>query len=329
VVSRILAFRPASVVERLGPRSGACPLSTRDLLAPAVDRGLLLPLVHAPVALVARAALLAAKDLRAVIGLALPAGSAAGPWFEAVTGAADEVAAGAPFFLAGEVVVAGEGVTQIERAVADAWRLVTAGLTHLAVDASAVAPGERGRIVAEVAAGAAERGLCVELVVPLADAARGGGRASAVLEALARHGTLPDLASLRCRAPADDAEARLQAAALARLSQALGGVPVMRRGPVTPALLDALRGSPVKICDDGGALAAGALAALPGGAAPSPEERDGGSTLERALAALPRDGVERLEARAFFDALDLLERLGASGGAEVVAGALEGRLEAP
>jgi hypothetical protein len=328
VVSRILAFRPASVVERLGPRSGACPLSTRDLLAPAVDRGLLLPLVHAPVALVARAALLAAKELHAVMGLALPAGAAPDPWFEAVTGAADEIAAGVPLFLAGEVVLDGEGVTQIERAVATAWRLVTAGLTHLAVDASAVAPGERGRIVAEVAAAASERGLCVELVVPLADGARAGGQAAAVLEALARYGALPDVASLRCRAPADADEARLQAAALARLSQALGGVPVMRRGPLTPALLDVLRGSPVMVCDDGGALAAGALAALPAGSAPSPDGRDGGGTLERAVAALPRDVVERLEAGAFFDALDLLERLDAGGAAEVVAGALEERLEA-
>jgi hypothetical protein len=328
VVSRILAFRPASVVNRLDPRSGACPLSTRELLAPAVERGLLLPLVRAPVALVARAALLAAKELHAALGLALPAGVAAEPWFEAVTREADEVAAGVPLFLAGEVVLEGEGVTQVERAVETAWRLVAAGMTHLAVDASAVAPGERARIVAEVAAAAVERGLCLELVVPLADGARAGSRAAAVLEALARRGAAPDLASLRCRAPADADEARLQAAALARLSQALGGVPVMRRGPVTPALLDVLRGSPVKACDDGGAVAAGALAALSAGPAPSSGARAGASALERAVAALPREGAERLEARAYFDALELLERLGATGGADVVAAALERRLEA-
>jgi hypothetical protein len=47
----------------------------------------------------------------------------------------------------------------------------------------------------------------------------------------------------------------------------------------------------------------------------------------RFSAALPRDGAERLEARAYFDALELLERLGATGGGDVVAAALERRLE--
>jgi hypothetical protein len=100
----------------------------------------------------------------------------------------------------------------------------------------------------------------------------------------------------------------------------------MRRGPVTPALLDALRGSPVKVCDDGGAVAAGALATLSAGPGAS-DARVGASALERAVVALPRDGAERLEARAYFDALELLERLGATGGGDVVAAALERRLE--
>ena len=38
------------------------------------------------------------------------------PWFDAVTRAADEVAAGSPIFLCGEVVVAGEDAMRVERA---------------------------------------------------------------------------------------------------------------------------------------------------------------------------------------------------------------------
>ena len=38
MVTRILAFRPATVVARLDRRSGACPISTRELLGPAGAR---------------------------------------------------------------------------------------------------------------------------------------------------------------------------------------------------------------------------------------------------------------------------------------------------
>lgn len=332
MASRILAFRPPSAVGRLRPRSEACPLSTRELLGPAAELGLVLPLLRAPVVPVARAVLLAARELRAAVGLGLPPGVPPEPWFEAVTLAADELAAGLPLFLSAEVVLEGEGAAQLERAVADAWRLVAAGVTHLAVDASAVAPGERGRIVAEVAEVAAEGGLCVELAVPLADGARIGARAARVLEELARRGVSADLASLRCPAPAGADDARLQAAALARLAQATGGVPVMRRGPVGDALLELLRGSPVKVCEDGGAAAGRALGALPlaaRAASASGAGRDAARALEQAVAALPPDAADELEARAYFDALELLERIGAAGSAAAVAGALERRLEAP
>lgn len=329
MASRILAFRPATVVERLGPRSRACPLSTRELLGPAAALRLVLPVVRAPLAAVARAALVAAKETGAALGLALPPGVPVEAWFAAVTGAADEVAAGLPIFLCAEVVVEGEGGTQVERAASEAWRLVGAGMTHLAVDVAAVAPGERARVVAEVAAGAQEHGACVDVVIPLADGAQAGARAAATFDALARSGAPADLASVRCAPPADADEARLQAAALARICLALKGVPVMRRGGVTPALLDLLRGSPVKACEDGGAVAARAIAGLPrSAAAPDPERREP-SALERAAAALPRDEAERLEGRAYVDALDFLERLGAGGSAAALSRALEAALEEP
>jgi hypothetical protein len=328
VVSRILAFRPASVVERLGPRSGACPISTRELLPPAAALRLVLPVIRVPVTAVARGALVAAKELQASVGLALPGGASPDPWFAEIARAADEVAAGLPIFLCGEVRVDGEGGTQVERAVAEAWRLVDGGITHLAVDAAAVAPGERGRVVGEVAAAAAEHGACLDVVVPLADGAQAGRRAAAVLEELERRGTPADLASVRCLPPVDDAEARLQAGALARICHALGGVPVMRRGAATPALLELLRGSPVVACDDGGAVAARALALLPDAArAPGDGRETRRDPLERAAAELTADAAEKLEARAYVDALDLLERLGAAGSGPALARALEARLE--
>jgi hypothetical protein len=328
VLSRAFAFRPASVVERLPPRSGACPLSARDLLAAAADSGLVLPLVRAPIAGVARGALVAAKELQAVLGLALPAGTPSRPWFDAVARAADEIAAGLPLFLSADVIVEGEGGTQVERAARAAWRLVDDGLTHLAIDVAAVAVGERGRVAGEVAEAGFDRGLSVEIVVPVGEGAQVGARAAALFEEVARRGPAPDLAGVRCPAPADDDEARIQAAALARISLALSGVPVMRRGPVTPRLLELLRASPVKACEDGGAAARSALSLLPTELVGEGEEEPRReSPLERAAAELSGETVDRLEARAYVEVMDLVERLGARGGAPAVVRALERRLE--
>jgi hypothetical protein len=327
VLSRILAFRPAGVVSRLGPRSGACPLSARELLGPAAELGLVLPVVQAPIAAVARGALVAAKELQAALVLALPPGVPPGPWFDGVTRAADELAAGLPIVLAAEVVVDGEGGPELTRATEDAWRLVDAGVTHLAVDVCAVAPGERGRILGEVAQAALDRGASVEVVVPLSEGAQGARRAADLLDEVARRGGEVDAAGVRCPLPADDAEARLQAAALARLSQALAGLPVVRRGPVTPRALELLRGSPVKACEDGGAAAARALGLLPVELVEAAEGTPTrASRLERAAAELSDEGADRLEARAYVDAVDFLEGLRARGGALALTRALERRL---
>ncbi|HEY6002138.1 MAG TPA: hypothetical protein VIV57_04630 [Anaeromyxobacter sp.] len=329
MLSGILAFRPASVVERLDPRSAACPLSTRELLAPAAELGLVLPVVLAPVEAVARGALVAAKELKSVLGLALPPGAAAEPWFDGAARAADEVAAGSPIFLCGEVVVAGEDAMHVERAFHEAWRLVGAGITHLAIDVAAVAPGERGRVIAEVAEAGVENGICVDVVVSLAEGSQARTRTAALFEELARRRAPADLASVRCPRPATQDEARLQAAALARMCEALSGTPVMRRGPVTAGILELLRDSPVKLCDDGGDASARAVDVIPGPPAPPPEEepRTRGSGLERAASELSPDAVARIEARAYVDALDFMERLGARGSAPAVSRSLERRLE--
>ncbi len=321
MVSRILAFRPASVVERLEPRSEACPLSTRELLGPAAELGIVLPVVRAPIAAVARGALVAAKEIQAALGLALPPGTAPEPWFDAVAKAADEVASGLPLFLVGELVVEDEGATQVERAFHEAWRLVGAGLTHLAIDVSAVAPGERARVVGEVAEAGVENGICVEVVLPISEGSQVGPRAAATFEELSHRGMRPDLASVRAPAPGTEDEARIQAAALARICRSLSGAPVMRRGTVTPELLQALRGSPVRACEDGGQAAARAMEILPAAALAADEGR--GGALERAAAALDEAAAERVEARAYVEALDFLERLGAKGSAGALARALE------
>jgi hypothetical protein len=327
VLSRVLAFRPASVVNRLAPRSGACPLSARELLGPATELGLVLPIVQAPIAAVARGALVAAKQLSAPLVLALPPGVPPGPWFDGVAEAADEVAAGLPIVLSADLVVDGEGATELARASEEAWRLVDAGVTHLAVDLAAVAAAQRGRVLGEVAGAAAERGASVEVVVPLDGGAQAARRAADLVEEVGRRGGSVDAASVRCPAPADDDEARLQSAALARLSQALGGVPVVRRGPVTPRVLALLRGSPVKACEDGGAAAARAIGLLPLELVDAEEGNTRASRLERAAAELSQDGADRLEARAYVEVVDFMERLGARGGALALTRALERRLE--
>ena len=89
--TKILAYRTAVVVARLPPRSEVCPLSPRVLLGAPLERIPVLPIVRAPIQGVVRAALVAAREANASIGLSLPAGSPPEPWFEAVAAAADEV----------------------------------------------------------------------------------------------------------------------------------------------------------------------------------------------------------------------------------------------
>jgi hypothetical protein len=318
VLSPVLAFRPARVVERLEPRSAACPLSSKDLVRAAAELRLTLPLVRAPTAGVARAALVAAKQLQSVLGLALPAGSPAAPWFEAVAKAADEVAAGLPLFLAGEVRVAGRRDAEVELAFREAWTLADAGLTHLTVDLGAVPAEARAEVLARVAAPALEGGLGLDCVV-----ARGGALEAGLLFGdLARAASLPDLASLPFEAPTTLEGVQAQVRELLALCAALSGTPVLRRGPVTAELLQSLAGSPVAGCEDGGAAAEVALLALDLLAGPA-SERSRQAPLARAEAALGGGALARLEARAYGEVLDFLERLGTTGSAPRVARWLE------
>jgi hypothetical protein len=252
VLSRVLAFRPASAVGRLPPRSDACPLSLRELLAAAP--GVCFPSFEVERPEQAAGVLVAAKAAHAAVGLSLPRGASPGPWFDAVVRAADELAAALPVFLSGQVVLGGAAPPALERALQDCWRLVDAGLTHVAFDPSALPPAERARALLEVAAPVEESGLAFDCLLALDHA--GAARAAAALVAeLARGGRRPDLVSVRCPAAASEAGARTQVSTLLRLGEAVGGLPVLRRGPVTPALLAAAAGSGLRGCEDGGLVA--------------------------------------------------------------------------
>jgi hypothetical protein len=323
VFSPVLAFRPAHVVERLGPHSAACLLSSKDLIRAAAELHLTLPLIRAPTPGVARASLVAAKQLRSVLGLSLPAGSPPEPWFAAVVEAADEVAAGLPIFLSGEVCVAGRRDVEVEAAFKQAWALADAGLTHLTVDLGAVPADAQAEVLAKVAAPALECGLGLDCVV-----VRGGEvEAGLLFGNLARNETMPDVASLPQEAPATQDAVQAQVREMLALCAALAGTPVLRRGPVTPELLRSLAGTPVAGCDDGGAAAEVALMALDlvaiAGAA-----RRRVAPLALAEAALGRGDLARLETRAYGEVLDFLERLGTAGSAPRVARYLERALGA-
>ena len=232
--------------------------------------------------------------------------------------AADEVAAGLPIFLAGELRVAGRRDAEVEAAFSEAWKLADAGLTHLTVDLAAVPAEARAEVLARVAAPALEAGLGLDCVV-----ARGGElEAGRLFGDLARNETRPDVASLPFEAPATEEAVHDQVRELLALCAALAGTPVLRRGPVTPDLLRSLAGSPVAGCDDGGAAAELALLALDLVAGPG-AERSREAPLAQAEAALGGGALARLEARAYGEVLDFLERLGTTGSASRIVRLLE------
>lgn len=312
MLSRILAYRPASVVNRLPPRSDACPLSLRDLVAAAPQ--VRLPSLEAGSPEVVRAVLVAAKVLHSTVGLSLPRGVEPERWFGAVGTIADEMAAALPIFLSAEVALEDEGALAVEGATRAVWRLVETGLTHVVVDAGALAAEERGRVLAEVAAPLLERGLGFDVAVRVAGEPGAGRRALSLVEDLQRRGAAPDVLSVAFPAPADAEGARSQLGVLDRLSAALR-LPVLRRGPVSPALLAFVRSSELRGCADGG------LAARASGIEDAEGDGDGRRARwqARAAAMLGAEEAERLEARAFVEAAEFIEALGAAQSAVAVA----------
>lgn len=318
----ILAWRPTSAVERLAPRSQACPLSLRDVLAGLGPYGMRLPIVLAPLAGVARAALLAAVQWRTALAVALPPGAAPEPWFEAVTRAADEVAPRLPICLSGEVRVPGGSEEELERACALSWRLVEGGITHLAVDLEALPLGEWTRALERVGEPARERELGLDLVLPRERGLPSPARAAALVEELHAAGLAPDAASARCPLPRSEAEEHAQERLLIELCGWIEGTPVLRRGPVTPGLMARLGASPIKGCEDGGAAHAAACHAMGIEAPP-----DAGPALGTRRLALPPEIGDRPEALAYAETTALLDGLCAQGSALEIAAVLQQRTE--
>jgi hypothetical protein len=316
-VPSLLALRPVSTVHRLEARSEACPLSLRHLAGALASVGAPMPIFAAPFPAVARAALVAAKGARAVIGLSLPARVAPEPWFAVVARAADELAPRLPFFVSGEVTLDGDG--GIEAGFAAAHRLLEAGVTHLAVDVSALSLERRAEAAARLAGLAAEREIAVDCALPVADALPTIDGAIAYVEEFEGFGVRADIVSLRCRPPADDASAQEEVRALTALGAALGR-PVLRRGALPDVAVAALRASGVCAVEDGGrALAAGARAARSDAAV-----RTASGEADARGAALSPEAVNRVEALAYSEASALLDALGVAGSAAAVEVALAG-----
>jgi hypothetical protein len=205
---------------------------------------------------------------------------------------------------------------------------VDAGITQVALDAGAVSPAERARVLAELAEPTLERGVALDVVLDLAGAAPRASRAVIVVDELRRARIVPAVVSVRCPPVASLEAAREQAGALARIAGAVRGIPVMRRGLAGAEILHELTGGPVRIVEDGGVAEAAAEGALPPGLVLEGPGRRGEGRLERAAAALGGEGVDRLEARAYLETIGLLERLGLRGTAPRLARALERRLRA-
>ncbi len=301
----LLAFRPAAALHRLPRHSQACPLSLRDLLRALPERRPL-PIFRAPHPALARAALLAARQARSAVGLSPAPGQRPEPWFDAVARAADELAPRLPLFLCGEVAV-GRGGEEQERARSLAYRLVEAGLTHLALDLSLLPVADRARAAAEVAAFAVEREVAVECLFPGAGEVPDPEEAAAFLDDLHSWGLAPDALGVQC--PAAEGAEEAQAQRLAEVAAALGGTRLVRRGPATPRLFRVGRAAGLAALDDGGRLLEAGLSALP------PGER---SELARGLAEgrpldIPGEAAERFEGLAFAEAGAVLEALGAEG----------------
>lgn len=311
----LLAFRPASVVGRLAPRSEACVLSLRTLLPPLAAARRPVPLVAAPLPALMRGVLLACREAGSAVGLALPPGLAPEPWFAAAVAAAEELAPRLPLFLSGEVAVAAGA---IEAAAAQAHRLVEAGLTHLAVEVEHLPMAERARAAAQVAAPALERELAVECVLPGGPEALDPDAVSGFLEELRGWSLSPDLLGVRCAAAEGMEEVRSQARALARAAAATEETPLLRRGPAGPLLLPVLCMAGVAVAEDGGRVLRSGLGALPPAEREAALARSGPGERPQPLAAVG-DAAEGLF---YAEAAAVVEALGSAGTAEVVAASL-------
>jgi len=316
--ARLLALRPVGAAQHLPRGSPACPVSSRGWLRASERRGPL-PIFRVAYPALFEAALVAAREADAFVALALPPQLEPERWFAAVAAAAAELAPGLPIVLAGEVRI-GPGPAGAERAVRDAHRLVEAGLTHLCIDVAGLPVAERARMAAAAAGFAAERELGIECLLPTpAGETPAADDAHAFAEELRGWGLEPDALSVRGAPASTPAAAAAQAQALAAVAAALAPLALIRRGPLSEALLLAAASAGLAALEDGDRLGAAVGRTLADDARIALEGTFSRGTGSGAAVA---PGGERLAALAFAEAAAVLERLGAVDSAAAAAAAL-------
>lgn len=308
----LLRHRPVNAVHCLDPGSEACPLSLRLLVrSPALAR-CRLPIVIAPIGPIAKGALLAAREARAVIGFSPGPGTATRRWFAMLARAAEEVAPRSPFFVSAdlEIEASDQGV---ERSVELVHELIGAGVTHIGVDASAVPTERRAQVVRQVASAIADHEIAVDCIVPTRDGNFDEEYVASFVEEFEGWGIRADLLSGRFPAPESQREAAGQIERLYSLSVIGGDRPIVRRGPLSSHVVERLGGSHVRVFEDGARALAAGLRAIPS------EIRSSSRTAGRGAIELPLGVEEKAEALAYGEVASLLERTGATGSAAIFA----------
>lgn len=315
MLDKLLSLRPTNAVARLGGKSLLPLLNPRDLLR-ALERHptslVTLPVVHP--ALIAPL-LRAAREVDAVVGFSVLPGrerERVGKVVDALRDAAAETGHQRPVFVQAGPFSLGEGAgSALEVARGDVYRAVDGGATLIVLDPSGMDPQTAGNPCAEVAASAIERELSLEVVAPgspeelrrLLDGMRAYG-AGALLVRLSSGALQGEVTDGGGETPIDFGllEQWKEAARAydARLSVEDLGSPLRALPSWTAAQ--------VAKVEVGGALARVISGALGAGDGQSLREL---ADAPQAIDALDRRTLERLEARLFAEAQDVLEQLGA------------------
>ena len=335
-LEKVLALRPANAAARLGSESVLPLLNPRDLLRAAADQPSALLCVPVPAPVVIPAMLRAARDRDAAIGLAAAhrpgQREGASAFFGAVRSVADEICHRRPLFLqAGPIRVAAAEERALAQLSGEVYRFIEAGFTLLSFDVEALPQEAAVAAVAELGRAPAERELPLEVTLP------GPGPLSAdsvrsYLEALAAKGPSPALLRIRSTAlqppaldPASEPEPDFQRLAEVATAAAEYGVQLSLDDRGTPLRrLSAWPAAGIRKIDVGEPFAALALSRMPKDVAARIRERAAASglpvcellgQLDDPLAGAGDAARERVEALCYGEGCELLDALGAQGGA--------------
>lgn len=323
-LDQALSLRPVNVAQRLGTASRLPLLNAGDLLR-ALPQGRALATLPAVARTTVSGILRAAREEHAAVGVAVapsPERNGAGALVAPLLQLAEEGRHRLPFFLqAGPFDVASADSRELALLGRAVFDHVEAGFTLISVDASALPWEHQPVVMDELLRPALERELAVELVAPPEpDAAR------AWLEGLFHAGIRPTFARSSSQAFVLDGEVDFGAvSAWARvLIEAKVAPSVELRGGLRRSA-SSWAAAGVRKLEAGSELAAGALARLP---EPMREEISAGARqvatwrllgpARAALEALEEGQLERLEALAFGEALELIGACGAAGTGKAV-----------